>query len=349
MNKNNGILQLGKEYLQQNEQEDILEIIQMQKNKQLRLYRNADIRRQNHNKSYGCVKAEFIIEKNLPEHLRVGIFKESRSFPAWIRLSPQHTTNRHDKKKDVRGFAIKLMNVPGQKCLESLQDGQTHDFQMVSIPTFFIDTLANFRTWMKASTSANKLAIPMFLLRNTHIAKRLLKMFKPCRHPLEIPYYGITPYRFGSETTAVKYMLRPSEGNVLEYTDERDHNFLYKNVMSTVVKHEVCYDFCIQFQEDPYAMPIEDSTVEWKSPFIRVAQIRIPRQSLTSPAHLQFAENLSFNLFHCLPEHKPLGGINRCRKIMYESLALFRLDRNKQKLTEPTAGADFFVPERMVD
>jgi hypothetical protein len=346
MSKEHGILQPGKEYLQKNEKEDILRIIEMQKNNQKRMYKDSETRRQNHNKTSGCFKAEFIVEKDLPEKLRVGLFKEPAAYPAWIRMSPQNTTARHDKKRDVRGFAIKLMNVPGEKCI----DGNTHDFQLVSIPTFFINKLAEFRVWMKASTAKyNMITIPMLLLRKPHIAFRLAGMFKPCRHVMGVPYYSITPFRFGDESTAVKYMIRPSEQNVLEYVDEKDFHFLHKSAKATVARHEVYFDFCVQFQGDPYAMPIEDSTIEWTSPFVKVARIKIPIQSFTSAAHEQFSENLSFNLFRCLPEHRPLGAINRCRKMMYEALSAFRTERNKQPLAEPTAGPDFLAQENLTD
>ncbi len=94
-------------------------------------------------------------------------------------------------------------------------------------------------------------------------------------------------------------------------------------------------------------MLIENSTGEWDSPFIKMATIRFPRQVFNSPEHLQFSENLSFNPFHCLPEHRPLGGINRCRKIMYEALAAFRLERNIQELVQPQAAPDFLDEKNM--
>lgn len=44
-------------------------------------------RRQIHAKSHGLVWGEFIIEPNLPEALRVGLFKTPQTYPAWIRFS----------------------------------------------------------------------------------------------------------------------------------------------------------------------------------------------------------------------------------------------------------------------
>ena len=97
----------GKEYPKEGEEKvanQIAELLQLQ---MLRLYKNKKQLRQIHPKMNGCVKAEFIIEKNLPAELRTGLFKEERSFPAWIRFSNGNTKALPDSKKDIRGFAIK--------------------------------------------------------------------------------------------------------------------------------------------------------------------------------------------------------------------------------------------------
>jgi hypothetical protein len=78
-------LQLGKEYPGTNEVVIAEKIIKLLKDEMLRTYPpGPDGKRQLrqiHPKMNGCVKAEVIIEKNLSPELRVGLFKEERSFP----------------------------------------------------------------------------------------------------------------------------------------------------------------------------------------------------------------------------------------------------------------------------
>jgi hypothetical protein len=84
-------------------------------------------------------------------------------------------------------------------------------------------------------------------------------------------------------------------------------------------------------------MPVEDSLVVWdeaKSPFRRVALIRIPKQTIGARSK-ELAEELSFNPWHALPEHRPIGAINRARKAIYEALAEFRHGRNGVQRREP--------------
>jgi hypothetical protein len=39
---------------------------------------------------------------------------------------------------------------------------------------------------------------------------------------------------------------------------------------------------------------------------------------------MAFFANLSWNPWHALPDHQPLGGINRCRRQMYPASADLR-------------------------
>jgi hypothetical protein len=45
--------------------------------------------------------------------------------------------------------------------------------------------------------------------------------------------------------------------------------------------------------------------------------------------------NLSFTPWHALPEHEPLGGINRVRRAVHESLSDFRHALNLVPREEP--------------
>jgi hypothetical protein len=57
-----------------------------------------------------------------------------------------------------------------------------------------------------------------------------------------------------------------------------------------------------------------------------VASITIPPQSFDSPEQLEFCTNLSFTPWHCIDAHRPLGGINRVRRTVYETVSRLRHD-----------------------
>ena len=93
-----------------------------------------------------------------------------------------------------------------------------------------------------------------------------------------------------------------------------------------------------QFQTDPHKMPIEDPGITWDesvSPFRNVATLTIPPQVFDTAERREFGDNLSFNPWRVLPEHRPLGGINRARRQVYEALSVFRHERNPAPRVEP--------------
>ena len=107
----------------------------------------------------------------------------------------------------------------------------------------------------------------------------------------------------------------------------------------------------VQIQTDPHRMPIEDATVKWSerlSPYIPVAELRIPRQRFDTPAQLAFADNLSYNPWHSLEAHRPLGNQNRARRRMYHELSRLRQSMNNTPHVEPT-GAERFPGSRAVN
>lgn len=121
--------EIGHEYVSEGEDALIGEMIEEMKSQLTRLYPAkkpstedpismedpARMPRQVHTKMHGCVKAAFTVLPGLSPELRVGVFKEPLTYPTWIRFSNANTIVHPDKKKDVRGVAIKLMNVPGEK------------------------------------------------------------------------------------------------------------------------------------------------------------------------------------------------------------------------------------------
>jgi hypothetical protein len=121
-------------------------------------------------------------------------------------------------------------------------------------------------------------------------------------------------------------------------------NYLRDNMVKTLLESDVELEMTVQLQTDSHRMPIENAAVLWPtrlSPRIPVATLRIPRQRFDSPEQLAFARNLSFNPWHCLPEHRPLGNQSRARKRMYQTLAQFRQKNNKVPHIEPTSWAPF--------
>ena len=85
--------------------------------------------------------------------------------------------------------------------------------------------------------------------------------------------------------------------------------------------------------------PFRDATVrdiKIASNFRAVATLTIPAQVFDTAERREFGDNLSFDPWRTLPEHRPLGGIGRARRQVYEALSIFRHERNQAPRVEPS-------------
>ncbi|MBA2353379.1 MAG: hypothetical protein H0V80_01790 [Acidobacteria bacterium] len=104
--------------------------------------------------------------------------------------------------------------------------------------------------------------------------------------------------------------------------------YLHEALKTRLAQAEACFDLKVQFQTT--SMPIEDASEEWSerdSPYCAVARIRIPPQDIDDAERVASCESASFNPWHCLAVHRPLGGMNRARREIYRAMSQFRSGR----------------------
>jgi len=99
------------------------------------------------------------------------------------------------------------------------------------------------------------------------------------------------------------------------------------------------WDLRVQLCTDVEAMPIEDASVRWpedQSPFVTVARISVPPQFAWSEGRAaEMDDGLSFSPWHGLAAHRPLGSINRVRRLAYAGSAHARSPRGRCPVEEP--------------
>ena len=304
-------------------------------------------------KQPGCVWAEFIVEDDLPSNLKVGVFQEPKTFSAWIRFS--NSRQQDDLKETLYEIAIKLMEVEGEKTLEPEKYAKTQDFLAISHPIFLVKNGQDYAKLFEEISGASDKLLLQFIFSGLNPLKWRLRELDillgiKVKHqllpriisPLEIQYWSSTPYSLGSQ--AIKFFVKPTRKNRLGKPAGNTKDYLQEEMADFLTRKEACFDFYIQLQTNPLTMPIEDPTVEWKGAEVyKVATIRIPPQIFDSPEQIAFGENLSYTPWHCLPEHRPLGSINRVRKGVYQTLAKTRHELNQSPNQEPTP--ETFAPE----
>jgi hypothetical protein len=311
-----------------------------------RKYRPGEFERVGNTKTHGLVRAEVSIRTDLPMELRQGVFREPKTFPAWVRFSGPGPDSPPDIE-DV-GFlsmSVKLMGVPGPKLLDD--EKETQDFTAVCTPTFVTpDVKANAQ--LQAMLLRRTPLYYFFDPRNSHLLDFLMQSLwnETQTSPLECQYYSCVPYLLGSGR-AMQYSLRPrsqERSRIPNLPGRPPDNYLRDNMIATLSQEDAVFDLLIQVQTDAHSMPIENAAVRWpleQSPYIPAATIRIPKQRFDSPAQLQFAHKLSFTPWHCIPEHRPLGNQSRARRRIYWELSRLRYERNQVAHYEPTGNETF--------
>jgi hypothetical protein len=301
----------------------IQEFIAFLKDGSLKRHPTGPIRRYNQGRHTACVQGELTVLDGLAPELRVGLFAECKSYRAWIRFA--NASSSTDKERDVRGMSIQLADVPGRNLTEG---ATTQDFVLNSHPVMVIPDTRAFLELLRAM-EAGGLQKLQYLLSHPRALRGGIAA--RAHHPshLEIPYWSTTPYLFG-DGRAVKYSVRPCAQGTRTPPAHPTDSYLRDAMRAHLDRSEACFDFLVQFQRDPRTMPIEDASVEWSeldSPFRLVARIRIPAQKIDDAERLSRCEEISFNPWHALVEHRPLGGLNRARREIYRVMAEFRHQR----------------------
>jgi hypothetical protein len=299
-------------------------------------YPPAATRRDAHPKHTGLLEATFEVAPDLPAGLRVGLFAEARAYRAWVRTSNASAKPQSDAIRDVRGLAIKLLDVPGEKIPES-DEQQTQDFVLLSTPQMPLGTVRLFHDAIVYSTRYTPLlfAAKMLLTGKSRVLKELDAARIRPTSPLEIRYWSTTPYRFGTDRI-VKYSLLPTSDvtSVLPSTRLAD-DYLSQAMQTQLSRQGVSFDFAVQFRTD--GMPVHDAAPRWDeavSPFRTVATLTIPAQVFRTEERDQRSEELSFSPAHARVEHRPMGPVNRARMQIYRTNSEFRHDRRGR--TRPT-------------
>jgi hypothetical protein len=310
-------------------------------------------RRDAHAYDNGCVRAIFQVDENLREELCQGVFVRGRQYQAWIRFSNGNSEPRPRWMFDARGMAIKLTGVPGAKLMDD--EKHTQDFILISHPRFFVDDLKRYKNTLVAFLRGgyiDQLVVALTKLWPLEAWFAFRANWNFMYNPLYQQYWSMTPYRFGVDPKkkfAVKYTAKPrlhDKPNILSRQLSRlGWNFSLKEEMNkTLAGNEVWFDFYIQPFVDESRTPIENSKKLWReadSKPERLGTIIIPIQDCMSPEQAVFCENLSFSPWHSLPEHRPLGLVNRVRKVAYREISKLRHDLNDAPRREPTGNERF--------
>jgi hypothetical protein len=165
---------------------------------------------------------------------------------------------------------------------------------------------------------------------------------QPETHILGETFYSQAPVRFGDFIAKISAVPVSPELTALIQAPLNVNgvpNGLREAVVAFFNKNGGVWEVRAQLCTDLEHMPIENAAIVWPedmSPFRPIARITVKPQVAWSEARSAAVDDgMSFAPWHGLAAHRPLGGIMRARKAVYEAARKFRAERNGRVIKEP--------------
>ncbi len=322
------------------EQQTIQSIVSELTGKLNKQYQGALHLRDTHPKANACVKANVTVNRNLPDNLKIGFLKGT-SYKAWIRFSNAADHVTADTEQDFRGMAIKMIGVSGERLPIPGDEDDTQDLLFIAHDAFFAGSPQHFHDFFAACVKGGGACDPMknpyvlwHLLTHPRGAYNLLVGRKVYPSIADIKWFSVAPFGFGDDTHLIKYSAFPAEqqtqygkhGTTPYYLQQR-----LENLLDPAGGGHLRLNLQIQMRNDPASEPIENTLIAWSpkvSPWQKIATIDIYPQTFSTTAQQEFCERLTFNPWHGLKVHIPVGGINRARRDVMHAMQDVRLNAN---------------------
>jgi hypothetical protein len=266
-----------------------------------------------------------------PDAARSGVFGMSgRSWPVYVRFSNGSSRHQADEKPDVRGFALKLVGVPGKKLIQGLESEQTQDFLMIDTPALPFANPDEFMAFVRAAKDGPKKLLPR-LIKSFGFSRATAIIWGAVSKPKVRSYathafHTAAPIAFGK--SAAKLALFPVvNGTPAPAPPKKGDDYLQQDLIARLRQGPLSWTMRARMFIDETQTPIEDARVEWQGPWVDLATLTLPRQDAESERGREISDlvsQLSFDPWHATEEHRPLGSMMRARRVAYGASVIAR-------------------------
>lgn len=280
-------------------------------------------------KQHGIAYGEFIVNEDIPEDFKKGVFA-GKHFDCALRFSSDTGPTSPDLHSTI-GVGLKLFGVDGPKLFG---EGTNVDFIFQNIDRFFAKDAQQMCTFTTAGVIDHD--YDAYIDKHPELASILKAMLKEEASCLSASYWAILPFKLG-ESNIVKYRLVPDD-DVDRGAPFDDNNYLKLDLEKRLRNGSSTFRFEVQPRTNPDTMPLNDAQAVWsteESPYVCIAKVHLPQQDVTAIGQADFGSSLSFNIWRTLPAHEPLGSIAEARRTVYAASAQARHQANGQPQQEP--------------
>ncbi|MEJ1965527.1 MAG: hypothetical protein WDO56_29870 [Gammaproteobacteria bacterium] len=273
----------------------------------------------------GVTNASLIVDRVMPAELAIAHFHPGARLPVVMRLSNASGVAQTDGAPDMRGVALRIL----------LPRKRVHDLLLASHPTSIArDARQFFEVAMTSigdrETLLARLASRLGLSETHRIAVSLKRSLKLCSSLALQHFWSGCAFLWGDQP--VHFELRPvATENTYTGQSTRNNDALRLDLAERLATGDVQFRLAVQKYVDERRTPVEDATVKWKkqvSPPIEIATVVIPKHDMLgeeAEAARARVDRLAFDPWNAPPQFRPLGSLNRARRIVYETSAQARL------------------------
>jgi hypothetical protein len=216
------------------------------------------------------------------------------------------------------------MRVFGVDGASALGNGpaRSQDFTLINQESFAFATSDEFIAFVVAA-SQGKGALLKYVVRRYGFLggpRQLGKMLKVAGKPFSgfatEPLFSTLPMANGPYAVRVRLLPAASNGTAaLDASSDWAADFSMR-----LKRAPLHWDLQLQFFANEQETPIENASVNWHTPYTTVARLMLPKQDTASPegwALAQEVETTVIDPWQALAEHRPLGDVQRARKVVY--------------------------------
>ncbi|MDB5871741.1 MAG: catalase [Ramlibacter sp.] len=274
-----------------------------------------------HRKQLTAVQGSLEVLDGLPAFARHGLFAMPHDYDVWVRISNGGLDRARDARPDVRGFAMRVFGVQGESALGN-GPARSQDFTLINQEAFAFSGADEFVQFVAAASRGNgELFKHVFrrygLLGGPRLLGKMIKLAgKPFSGFATEPLFSAVPMANGPYAVRVRLVPAASNGtSALDASSDWAVDFC-----SRLSRGPLHWDLQLQFFTSEESTPIEDASVNWPTPYTTVARLMLPKQDANSPAGRQFSEKVEATVidpWQALAAHRPLGDVQRARKVVY--------------------------------
>ncbi|MEV6954846.1 peroxidase family protein [Streptomyces sp. NPDC051183] len=281
----------------------------------------------------GVENARLKFHDDLPEALRAGFAQPGAAYPVTVRLSNASGARQPDSAPDLRGAALRV----------DVGNNETHDLLMTSFPVSHARDASEFVAFAKAMAGADsrlgkgfalfvKLPLAVGWPTATRMRRNVVAGTDRAVSSLALETYWSRGAILWGDAGPVRYQLRPAaDAAPAQAVAPTDPDRLRRELSQRLREADVVFELCVQRYVDDRRTSVEDGAAEWReedAPVVPVATLTVPAQDIhTAEARACAArvDLLAFNPWHTTDDFRPLGNLNRARKLAYEASSAHRL------------------------